>query len=45
MSYHSAVKPLTLRNTGTEDLVILKFFGPEVNQDAPRIGQQVLAGG
>jgi hypothetical protein len=25
-------------NTGSEDLVVLKFFGPDINPDAPVIG-------
>ncbi len=30
-----AVQPLEVRNTGREDLVIFKFFGPDINPDVP----------
>jgi hypothetical protein len=32
-----AVTPIPVENTGTEDLVIIKFFGPDINLDAPTI--------
>jgi hypothetical protein len=32
-----AVGGVEVRNTGTEDLVALKFFGPDVNSDVPMI--------
>jgi hypothetical protein len=32
-----AVSGVEVRNTGTEDLVALKFFGPDVNPDVPMI--------
>lgn len=32
-----AVQPLMITNTGTEDLVIVKFFGPDVNPDVPML--------
>jgi hypothetical protein len=35
--YDRAVKPLTVENTATENLVILKFFGPNVNKKVPML--------
>jgi hypothetical protein len=35
--HERAVKPLTVANTGSEPLVIVKFFGPDINLDTPRI--------
>jgi hypothetical protein len=32
-----ATTPLTVENTGREDLVIIKFFGPDINLDVPMI--------
>jgi hypothetical protein len=32
-----AVIPVTVENTGREDLVLIKFFGPDVNPDVPMI--------
>jgi len=37
VSYDRAIKPLTVTNEGKEDLIIIKFFGPDINTDAPRI--------
>jgi hypothetical protein len=37
ITYDTAVKPLMVENTGTEDLVIFKFFGPDINLDVPYI--------
>ncbi|MCE5329696.1 hypothetical protein LLG07_05135 [bacterium] len=37
VSHDRAVKPLTVKNEGKEDLLIIKFFGPDINTDAPRI--------
>jgi hypothetical protein len=33
--HDAAVRPLVVENTGAEDLVVLKFFGPDINGDAP----------
>ncbi|BDZ51447.1 hypothetical protein GCM10025867_36880 [Frondihabitans sucicola] len=33
-----AVEPITYANTGETDLTIIKFFGPDINPDAPRPG-------
>ncbi len=32
-----AVKPIMVENTGTEELIIFKFFGPDINLDIPYI--------
>jgi hypothetical protein len=37
VSYNSAVKDTVITNTGSEELEIFKFFGPDVNKDAPYI--------
>ncbi len=33
--YPAAVKGVTIENTGSEPLVMLKFFGPDNNPDMP----------
>jgi hypothetical protein len=35
VSYDAAVSPHTVENTGRDDLVVLKFFGPDVQTSAP----------
>jgi hypothetical protein len=37
--YDKAIEPLVIKNEGREDLKIIKFFGPDVNPDAPRVSQ------
>ncbi len=37
VSHARAVQPLTVENTGKEDLLIIKFFGPDINLDVPMI--------
>ena len=37
ISHERAVKPLTVKNDGKADLLIIKFFGPDINMDAPKI--------
>ena len=37
ISHERAVKPLTVKNDGKTDLLIIKFFGPDINMDAPKI--------
>lgn len=37
MSHARAVEPLEVENTGREELVIVKFFGPDINADVPYI--------
>jgi hypothetical protein len=39
VAYDAAVQPHTVENTGAVDLVILKFFGPDINPDAPATGR------
>ncbi len=38
VAHDAATRPLSVCNTGSEDLVVLKFFGPDINSDAPVIG-------
>lgn len=33
-----AVRPTEIVNTGTDRLTLIKFFGPDINPDAPRAG-------
>jgi hypothetical protein len=37
VTHERATRALEIVNTGTGDLVIVKFFGPDINADAPRI--------
>jgi hypothetical protein len=37
VAHDAAVRPQTVVNTGSEDLVVLKFFGPDLQPDAPTI--------
>jgi hypothetical protein len=37
VSHGRAVEPLEVENTGSEDLLIIKFFGPDINLDVPYI--------
>jgi hypothetical protein len=37
VSHARATKPCTVENTGREELVIIKFFGPDINRDVPMI--------
>jgi hypothetical protein len=37
VSHARATVPITVENTGTEDLMIIKFFGPDINLDVPMI--------
>jgi len=36
--HDAAVNSINIENTGKEDLVIYKFFGPDVNPDVPMLG-------
>ena len=38
VTYDRAVGGVEVRNTGSEDLVAIKFFGPDVNHGVPAIG-------
>ena len=37
VTHQRAIETLQVKNTGTEDLIIFKFFGPDINPDAPKI--------
>jgi hypothetical protein len=37
ITHDKALKPLTVKNTGSEELIIIKFFGPEINKNIPFI--------
>jgi hypothetical protein len=36
VAHARAIEPLEVENTGIEDLVVIKFFGPDINPDVPR---------
>lgn len=37
ISHDRAIKPITVKNDGNTDLLIIKFFGPDINEDIPMI--------
>lgn len=37
IAHDRAVKPITVENRGKDDLKIIKFFGPDINTDAPKL--------
>jgi hypothetical protein len=37
ISHDRATKPLPVENTGDSDLIIFKFFGPDINMDVPML--------
>ena len=37
VSHARAIKPLEVVNTGSEPLAVIKFFGPDINLDAPML--------
>jgi len=37
VSHQKATQPVTITNTGRDDLLLIKFFGPDVNLDVPMI--------
>jgi hypothetical protein len=39
VSHAKATEPIVVENTGSEDLMIFKFFGPDINLDVPMIPQ------
>jgi hypothetical protein len=39
VSHARATVPIVIENTGSEDLMIYKFFGPDINLDVPAIPQ------
>jgi hypothetical protein len=40
-----AILPLEIVNTGNSELIVVKFFGPDINPDAPRIERWVAGAG
>ncbi len=41
VSHERATTPIVVENTGSEDLIIFKFFGPDINLDVPMIPKYV----
>jgi hypothetical protein len=41
--HERATSPIVVENTGSEDLMIFKFFGPDINLDVPTIPRYVPA--
>jgi hypothetical protein len=41
--HERATQPIDYVNIGDEDLIIIKFFGPDINSDAPLIERYVVA--
>jgi hypothetical protein len=39
ISHGRATRPLLVENTGSDDLIIFKFFGPDINLDIPMLKQ------
>jgi hypothetical protein len=39
VSHAKATQPILVENTGSKDLMIFKFFGPDINLDVPMIPQ------
>ena len=39
VSHSKATTPIWVENTGTQDLIIIKFFGPDINLKVPMIPQ------
>ncbi len=39
VSHDKATKPIWVENTGAQDLIIIKFFGPDINLKVPMIPQ------
>jgi hypothetical protein len=37
VSHARATVPITVQNTGRDELVVIKFFGPDINTDVPMI--------
>ena len=37
ISFAKATQPLVIENSGSEDLVVFKFFGPDVNPNVPML--------
>ena len=39
VSYDKAIRPIIVENTGKNELQVIKFFGPDINIDIPKIKQ------
>jgi hypothetical protein len=39
ISHDRATQPLLVENTGSENLIVFKFFGPDINLDVPMLKQ------
>jgi len=39
ISHDRATQPILVENTGVDDLIIFKFFGPDINLDVPMLKQ------
>jgi hypothetical protein len=37
VAHKRAIAPILVENVGTDDLVVVKFFGPDINPDVPTI--------
>ena len=37
ITHDAAVQPILVENTSDSDLIIFKFFGPDINLDVPRL--------
>lgn len=40
VSHDRAVRPLEITNSGTEPMIVVKFFGPDINPDVPMINRR-----
>ena len=40
ITHDTAASGMQVKNTGSEEMLILKFYGPEINPDAPMIPQR-----
>jgi hypothetical protein len=40
VTHDRATRGVQIRNTGSEELVALTFFGPDVNHDVPMIARR-----
>lgn len=37
ISHDRAIKPIIVKNDGKDNLMIIKFFGPDINDDVPKV--------
>ncbi len=40
ITHDRAARGIEVKNTGNEELLILKFFGPDINPDIPYISRK-----